>query len=194
MAPKGHHGSCPAENGIPSSPRQWPVHSTVPSGQRPRANSCGSAACSGCGGVWTTTEVEARRPRTNGQLLRLGGLQCVSGGTANNCGRGAVAMDQGPTSVAQGPAVGGLGDAGCPMGRGAAARHQGATPAAQRLAKVRYRYLGRRRYGQDHRQLLHLTGEVSGRKIVTKSKGRGTTQFTPVWSGQMYQMIHGGIK
>ena len=48
-------------------------------------------------------------------------------------------------------------------GRGAAARDQGATPAAQRLAEVRYRYLGRRRYGQDHRQLLHLTGEVSGR-------------------------------
>ena len=81
---------------------------------RTRVNSCGSAACSGCGGVWTTTEVEARQPRTNGQLLRLGGLQCVGGGTANDGGRGVVAKDQGPTSVAQGQAVGGLRDAGCP--------------------------------------------------------------------------------
>ena len=60
------------------------------------------------------TEVEARQPRTKGELLRLGGLQCVGGGTANDRGRGAVARDQGPTFVAQGPAVGGLGDAGCP--------------------------------------------------------------------------------
>ena len=88
------------------------------------------------------TEVEARRPRTKGELLRLGGLRwlwwgmdddlgrgaaakdqwptpaarwpaCVGGGTANDRGRGAVAKDQGPTSVAQGPAVGGLGNAGC---------------------------------------------------------------------------------
>ena len=94
-------------------------------GQGPRANSCGSAACSGCGGVWTTTEVEARRPRTNGQLLRLGGLQCVGGGTANDRGRGAVARDQGPTSVAQGPAVGGLGDAGCPWSRRCGQRPRG---------------------------------------------------------------------
>ena len=54
-----------------------------------------------------------------------------------------------------------------------AARDQGATPAAQRLAQVRYRYLGRRRCGQDHRQLLHVTGEVSGRKVVIKSAQRG---------------------
>ena len=94
-------------------------------GQGPRANSCGSAACSGCGGVWTTTEVEAWRPRTNGQLVRLGGLQCVGGGTANDRGRGAVARDQGPTFVAQGPAVGGLGDAGCPWPRRCGQRPRG---------------------------------------------------------------------
>ena len=76
--------------------------------------------------------------------------------------------------------------------RGAAAKDQGATPAAQRLAEVRYRYLGRRRCGQDHRQLLHLTGEVGGRKVVIKYVGTGTTQFAQVWSGQMNQIIHRG--
>ena len=100
-------------------------------GQGPRANSCGSAACSGCGGVWTTTEVEARRPRTNGQLLRLGGLQCVGGGTANDRGRGAVAKDQGPTSVPQGQAVGGLGDAGCPWLRRYGQRPRGNSSSSE---------------------------------------------------------------
>ena len=186
-------------------------------GQGPRANSCGSAACSGWGGVWTTTEVEARRPKTNGQLLRLGGLQCVGWETANDRSRGAVARDQGPTYVAQGRAVGGLGDEGCPWSR-RCGRDQGATPVAQRLAEVKYRYLGRRRYGQDHNKLLHLTGEVGGRKVVTKSVGRrGMGHHTictgiewanvsnnsrrginNAWRGinnsRTYQTIHGGIK
>ena len=74
-------------------------------GQGPRANSCGSAACSGCGGVWTTTEVEARRPRTKGELLRLGGLQWLWWGMDDDRGRGAAAKDQGRTPAARRPAV-----------------------------------------------------------------------------------------
>ena len=107
------------------------------------------------------TVVAALWPATKGQLLWLKGQQWVGWG-----------MRDAP-------------------GRGATAREQGATAAAQRLAEVRYRYLGRRRYGQNHRQRLHLTGEVSGRKVVTKSARRGTTQLAQVWSGRMY---HGGIK
>ena len=90
-----------------------------------KGESCGSAACSGWGGVWTTTEVEARRPRTESELLRLGGLQCGGWGMANDRGRGGVARDQGPTSVAQGPAVGGLGDEGCPWSRRCRQRPRG---------------------------------------------------------------------
>ena len=65
---------------------------------------------------------------------------------------------------------------------------------------MRYRYLGRRRYGQDHRQLLHLTGEVSGRKVVTKSARRGVKYFTEasnnsrkgINNSRRHQIIHGG--
>ena len=88
-------------------------------------NSCGSAACSGWAGVWTTTEVEARRPGTKGELMRLGGLQSVGWGMANDRERGALARDQGPTSVAQGPAIGGLGDEGCPWSRRCGQRPRG---------------------------------------------------------------------
>ena len=79
-------------------------------GQGPRADSCGSAACSGCGGVWTTTEVEARRPRTKGRLLRLGGRQWLWWGMDDDRGRGAAAKDQWPTPAARWPAVCGWGD------------------------------------------------------------------------------------
>ena len=57
--------------------------------------------------------------------MRLGGLPCVGGGTANDRGRGAVARDQGPTYVAQGATVGGLGDAGCPSLRRCGQRPRG---------------------------------------------------------------------
>ena len=96
-------------------------------------------------------------------------------------------------------------------GRGAAAKDQGATAAAQRLAEVRYRYVGRTRYGQDHRQLVHMTGEVGGRKIVTKSVGRSGMGHHTIGTGmewanvsnnsrrginnpRRYQVIHKGIK
>ena len=79
-------------------------------GQRPRANSCGTAASSGCGGVWTTTEVEARRPRTKGELLRLGGLQWLWWGMDDDRGPGAAAKDQWPTPAPRWPAVRGWRD------------------------------------------------------------------------------------
>ena len=79
-----------------------------------------------------------------------------------------LARDQGPTSVAQGPAVGGLGDAGCPWLRRCGQRPRG-NSCSSKASTREVHVSGRRRYGQDHRQLLHLTGEVSGRKVVTKS-------------------------
>ena len=56
------------------------------------------------------TEVEARRPRTKGELLRLGGLQWLWWGMDDDRGRGAAAKDQRPTPAARWPAVGGWGD------------------------------------------------------------------------------------
>ena len=61
------------------------------------------------------TLVEALRPETKGQLLRLKGQQQVGWEMRDDLGRGAAARDQGPTL------------------------------AAQRLAEERQRYLGRRR-------------------------------------------------
>ena len=51
------------------------------------------------------TEVEARRPRTKGELLRLGGLQWLWWGMDEDGGRGAAAKDQGRTRAARRPAV-----------------------------------------------------------------------------------------
>ena len=56
------------------------------------------------------TEVEARRPRTKGELLRLGGLQWLEWGMDDDQGQGAAARDQGRTPAARRPAVRGLGD------------------------------------------------------------------------------------
>ena len=55
--------------------------------------------------LWTRTEVEARRPRTKGELLRLGGLQWMWWGMDDNRGRGAAAKDQWPAPAARWPAV-----------------------------------------------------------------------------------------
>ena len=41
------------------------------------------------------TEVEARRPGTKGELLRLGGLQWLGWGMDDDRGRGAAARAQG---------------------------------------------------------------------------------------------------
>ena len=70
-------------------------------GHGPRANSCGLAACSGWGGGWITTVVEALRPQTKGQLRRLKGQQEVGWGTRDAPSRGAAARDQGATRAAQ---------------------------------------------------------------------------------------------
>ena len=51
------------------------------------------------------TEVEARRPGTKGELLRLGGLQWLWWGMDEDRGRGAAANDQGRTPAARRPAV-----------------------------------------------------------------------------------------
>ena len=83
-----------------------------------------------------TTLVQARRPGTEGKLLRLGGLQWVGWGMDNKPGRGAAARDQEQTSAGQGQARGGLGDDRC-LGPSAAARDQGPTLVPQRLAEER---------------------------------------------------------
>ena len=75
-------------------------------GRGPRANSCGSAACSGWVRRRTTTLVVALWPGTEGELLPLSGPQCVGTERNDDPGRGAVAGDRGRTAAAQRPAVG----------------------------------------------------------------------------------------
>ena len=63
------------------------------------------------------TEVEARRPGTKGELLRLGGLQRLGWGMDDDRGRGAAARDQVRTPAARRPAVVGVGYARRPRSR-----------------------------------------------------------------------------
>ena len=53
---------------------------------------------------------KGRRPRTKSELLRLGGLQWLWWGMDDDRGRGAAAKDQWPTPAARWPAVCGWGD------------------------------------------------------------------------------------
>ena len=78
-----------------------------------------------------TTLVEARRPATEGELLRLGGLQWMGWGMDDDRGRGAAAKDQGQTPAARRPAVGGLGD-----GRRPRLRRGGQGPRANFCSSV----------------------------------------------------------
>ena len=62
-------------------------------GQGPRANFYASRASSRWDGGCMTTLVEARRPATEGKLLRLGGQQWVGRGMDDDRGQGAAARD-----------------------------------------------------------------------------------------------------
>ena len=77
------------------------------------------------------TEVEARRPRTKGELLRLGGLQWLWWGMDDDRGRGAAAKDQGRTPAARRPAVVVVG-----YGRRPRSRRGGQGPMAKSCGSV----------------------------------------------------------
>ena len=64
-----------------------------------------------------TILVEARRPATEGKLLRLGGLQLVGWGMDDDRGRGVAVGDRGQTPAARRPALGGVGDGRRPRSR-----------------------------------------------------------------------------
>ena len=64
-----------------------------------------------------TTLVEARRPATEGELLRLGGPQWVGWGMDDDQGQGAAASDQGQTPAARRPVVGRVEDRRRPRSR-----------------------------------------------------------------------------
>ena len=77
------------------------------------------------------TEVEARRPGTKGELLRLGGLQWFGWGMDDDQGRGAAARDQGQTPAARRSAVVAVG-----YGRRPRSRRGGQGPRATSCGSV----------------------------------------------------------